>query len=234
MNSDFKMQMEFLQPWSTFVMKTQLPPEVHQKMLKITDKIIENEESPKTDHRIIVDEFIIDKETLKQEELLLFFSDVSRHFVIQQFLQMYPGEEERKKILDDDWYIDITSGWTVSQKDNEYQPFHFHPGSAVSMVMYLKIPEYLPREYSKWEDYDGSICFFHNNAGNKSDWKLPSIHQPWGASSMILKPQLGDFYIFPSSLDHLVYPFRTVNGKGERRSVSLNAIFSNKDKIKKQ
>ena len=145
MNSDFKMQMEFLQPWSTFVMKTQLPPEVHQKMLKITDKIIENEESPKTDHRIIVDEFIIDKETLKQEELLLFFSDVSRHFVIQQFLQMYPGEEERKKILDDDWYIEITSGWTVSQKDNEYQPFHFHPGSAVSMVMYLKIPEYLPR-----------------------------------------------------------------------------------------
>jgi len=48
---------------------------------------------------------------------------------------------------------------------------------------------------------------------------------------------VGDFFIFPASQQHFVYPFRTPDGKGERRSVSFNAVFSSKteqDKIKKQ
>jgi hypothetical protein len=35
----------------------------------------------------------------------------------------------------------------------------------------------------------------------------------------------------------MVYPFRTADGKGERRSISFNAVFSNKseqEQIKKQ
>ncbi len=40
-----EMEVELLQPWSTFVMKTQLPPEVLQKMLKITDEIVANVEN---------------------------------------------------------------------------------------------------------------------------------------------------------------------------------------------
>ena len=37
-----EMQVELLQPWSTFVMKTQLPSLILEKMIKITDEIIEN------------------------------------------------------------------------------------------------------------------------------------------------------------------------------------------------
>ena len=48
---------------------------------------------------------------------------------------------------------------------------------------------------------------------------------------------VGEFFIFPSSQDHQVYPFRTPDGKGERRSVSFNASFSSKsdqDTLRKQ
>ena len=44
----FKMQFELLQPWSTFVMKTQLPPPILEKMIRITDKIVENAENEKS------------------------------------------------------------------------------------------------------------------------------------------------------------------------------------------
>ena len=37
-----------------------------------------------------------------------------------------------------------------------------------------------------------------------------------------------DFFIFPSTQAHCVYPFRTADGKGERRSVAFNASFSSK------
>ena len=48
---------------------------------------------------------------------------------------------------------------------------------------------------------------------------------------------MGDFFIFPSSQQHWVYPFRTPDGKGERRSVSFNAVFSSKteqERLKKE
>ena len=38
----YEMQFELLQPWSTFVMKTKLPPPILEKMLKITDEIVAN------------------------------------------------------------------------------------------------------------------------------------------------------------------------------------------------
>ena len=40
MTSETEIQFELLQPWSTFVMKTQLPSEFLEKMIKITDEII--------------------------------------------------------------------------------------------------------------------------------------------------------------------------------------------------
>ena len=61
--------------------------------------------------------------------------------------------------------------------------------------------------------------------------------QRWGSPTFTYQPQVGDFFIFPASQQHWVYPFRTPDGKGERRSVSFNAVFSSKteqEQLKKQ
>jgi len=238
----YEMHFEFLQPWSTFVMKTQLPPEILQKMLKITDEIVANAETAKSwGHNLagqIKDELVLDLEILEQEDLTAFFLDMTRQFVIQQTLQKNPMVKEA--ILNDEWYTKILDMWIISQKDNEYNPIHTHTNCHISTVMYLKIPEYLPSRKSRQvvlksqnntTSYsigeDGAICFVNNAVRD----------QIWATATMTILPAVGDFYIFPASQGHTVYPFRTPDGKGERRSVSFNATFTSKEEqeeIRKQ
>ena len=42
MTMEYEIRYDLLQPWSTFVMKTELPPDILEKMLRISDEIIEN------------------------------------------------------------------------------------------------------------------------------------------------------------------------------------------------
>ena len=102
--------------------------------------------------------------------------------------------------------------WMISQKDNEYNPIHVHTNCDVSAVFYLKIPEYLPGR-KEHINPDGSIVFV-NNTGTDTRYSN-SIAPFW--------PIVGDMFIFGGKQLHGVYPFRTKDGKGERRSVSFNA-----------
>ena len=224
----FNMHFEMLQPWSTFVMKTQLPQKILEKMIRITDKIVDNAENERShgEHLAgqIKDELWVDHEILEREEVMGFFLDVSRNFVIQQMCQSQPMV--RQEILNDEWYTQMLSMWVISQKDNEYNPCHIHTECSLSTVMYLKIPEYLSSRKSHRND-DGAINF--TGPGTKDPH--------WGNPTMKLQPKVGDFFIFPASQQHFVYPFRTPDGKGERRSVSFNVIFSSKseqERLKKQ
>ena len=92
--------------------------------------------------------------------------------------------------------------------------------------MLLKIPEYLPSRKFYYINQvmtdigeDGAITFTNNT----------SLDNVWGVPVLQILPQVGDFYIFPASMLHQVHPFRTPDGKGERRSVSFNAVFSTKE-----
>ena len=220
---NFQMRFDLLQPWSTFVMKTQLPSPIFEKMIKITDEIVENKESATSAGEglagQIEDEFHIALNILEQEELMVFFLNVCKTYAVQAFCQTFPLSKE--KYLKEEWQqqleTEITYMWIVSQKDNEYNPIHTHTNSHLSAVMYLKIPEFLPVRKSHRDLDDGAIGFT-NNVG-----KDPL----WGNSTITLRPQVGDFFIFPASQQHFVYPFRTVDGRGERRSVSFNAVINN-------
>ena len=153
-----------------------------------------------------------------------FFWDISRNFVIQQMCQCHPVGKQA--IFDEEWYTQMLSMWIISQKDNEYNPCHVHTECALSTVMYLKIPEYLPSRKSHRQD-DGAIAFT-GPAGKD---------HVWGNPNLTYRPQVGDFFLFPASQQHMVYPFRTTDGKGERRSVSFNAVFSSKteqERLKKE
>ena len=72
------------------------------------------------------------------------------------------------------------------------------------------------------------------NTINKSQfWTVnaPSLEQPWdpiepmqnlfSEPTLTIKPEVGDFYMFPNYLLHAVYPF--YESDDERRSVSFNA-----------
>tara|TARA_R100001377_G_C3194917_1_gene112305 strand:+ start:1716 stop:2408 length:693 start_codon:yes stop_codon:yes gene_type:complete len=113
-----------------------------------------------------------------------------------------------------DYSLQFISGWLVRQFNTEYNPVHLHTNCRMSCVGYLKLPEGIEKEWE--EDYKdhhpshGHIQFVNGSAGNYS------------ATNFMVKPQVGDFYVFPSDLFHCVYPFYT---EGERRSFSANFNF---------
>jgi len=110
-----------------------------------------------------------------------------------------------------EYRVEVSSGWFVRQFENEYNPVHVHLGCTLSCVGYLKLPDGIEKEWE--EDYKdhhpshGHIQFVHGQAANHT------------GSNFLVKPQVGDFFVFPSHLHHCVYPFKT---KGERRSFSVN------------
>jgi len=57
----------------------------------------------------------------------------------------------------DDFYINMkfVSGWIVNQKENEYNPAHYHSNCSISAVLYLKVPEFRPRGFVGKKNIDG-------------------------------------------------------------------------------
>ena len=107
--------------------------------------------------------------------------------------------------------LNIMGGWFVRQYAGDYNPLHIHTGAALSCVGYLKLPDGIEAEWA--EDYrdhhpsHGHLQFAHGTDAHYS------------VSNFMIKPRVGDFWIFPSYMFHCVYPFRS---DGERRSFSMN------------
>ena len=108
--------------------------------------------------------------------------------------------------------------WVVSQYAGDFNPVHIHDAN-LSGVCFLKIPSGFEEEYKKEDHHPTVGCLEF----------LGSIPNHFARHSYIVRPEVGDFYLFPSWLAHQVYPFRC---EGERRSMSFNVHFSTKDPVK--
>ena len=114
--------------------------------------------------------------------------------------------------INKEFNVKVVDGWFVRQFAGEYNPLHVHPNSQMSCVGYLALPDNIEKEWE--EDYkDHHPCNGHIEFSSGDPVSLFTL------SSFRVKPQIGDFYIFPGHLKHCVYPFMT---EGERRSFSIN------------
>jgi uncharacterized protein (TIGR02466 family) len=105
--------------------------------------------------------------------------------------------------------IGIESVWVNYMKEGEFNPPHTHSAD-LSCVLYLNIPEDMIKNKENHvadSPAPGSIVFrYGENLKNNIYFQN-------------FFPEIGDFYIFPSWLQHYVYPFKS---KGERISLSAN------------
>ena len=104
------------------------------------------------------------------------------------------------------------SVWVVSQFAGDFNPIHIHDAN-LSGVAFLKIPPGYEKEYKKEDHHPTAGCLEF----------LGSMPNHFSRHSYIVKPEVGDFYLFPSWLTHQVYPFRS---EGERRSMAFNVHFT--------
>lgn len=99
--------------------------------------------------------------------------------------------------------------WINFQHKHEFNPLHNHTG-ILSMIIYIDVPEEIDRENENSEFHhprNGVVGFV---AGQSDLWHQNNIE---------LSPKTGDMLIFPATLHHLVYPFKS---DVERVSLSCN------------
>ena len=209
------MKVTFVRPFGPVILKTELSEEIlkdlNQDCLDIGDNKKEKVDWSDQLAGRVQEEYHITKDLLIKHAVWI-------NAVTSRYL--FPNDkdfEENKGRFK----VGISSGWYVRSYDGDFNPAHFHTGCQISTIGFLKLPDDM-EEYWKEEDKD------HNPFGGYTDFRYGTIGLNC-PNNMKTKPKVGDFYMFPSWLDHCVYPFRSKfknpDTKGERRSFSLNIIY---------
>ena len=122
-------------------------------------------------------------------------------------------EEYLKIIGKPNWNLDLSIAWINEMKSGEYNPTHFHEGInseiGLSSVLMLKRPDWYGVEASREErPANGWLGF---SGGDQA---------PLSSSQIRVDAQVGEFYVFPYTLLHEVYPFNSTDEV--RRTMSYN------------
>jgi uncharacterized protein (TIGR02466 family) len=205
------------QPWSAPLLHISLNPRPLRQLIRITDTISRDPNRISYNDKLageIENEWQIPTSTFNFHSFKSYIKSLSWKYFETLTSQYHIENDEIPESLvifkTNITEIKLISSWFNDQVDNEYNPMHNHTG-ILSGVLYLKIPEYLPSRKTK--DTDGSISFIGNES--KTDGVMTN-------STITISPKVGDLFLFPSSLKHQVYPFRTTDGTGIRRSLSFN------------
>ncbi len=217
----FQMNYHLHRPWADILFETRLPPQILEKMVEVSDEVLGDSQRTNWGNNLagqIKDEPLIPPSLIKEYNLTEFFGNMVLEYVHQCNLQKAPPAFHKDmERLRSTIQVTINSMWIVEQQPGEYNPIHVHTSCDISSVMYLKTPNFLPSQKTERDD-DGAIVFL--GAAGQSGGQLKT-------NSIKVKPKVGQFFIFPSHMQHTVYPYKT-NDDFARRSVSFNASFEYK------
>ena len=220
-----ELNINLLQPWSVPVMHMVLPPNILNPMIRLTDKLVADSQTPSHGKKLVGQierELTINQEDLEKIEVSEFFEEVSKQFAVICQCQKYPRNAEA--IRKETWLAQVLETWIVSQQPGEYNPLHMHANCLISAVMYLKVPKFKPSLKTHRVDDDGSIIFA-SNVGPDTEFSQPVLS---------VQPSVGDFFVFGANQLHSVNPYQCEEGDPERSSVSFNAIFKSKTLFEQQ
>ena len=97
MNSkDYESEYELLQPWSSFILKTKLPKRILERMLKLTDEIVNNSKSKNHGPTLagqIEWEPTIDIDLVKKMGMIDYFYRTIAQYCMRTHLQTNPFDE---------------------------------------------------------------------------------------------------------------------------------------------
>jgi len=202
---------DIYQPFGPSILKTKLPDLYVDALNKQVDKVLDDKklsEERDWSHNLagnVKKEISIDHIAIKTfPEFLATISQEYAKNVLPDYLPK--GTKVSFRV------------WAVSQVAGDFNPMHIHD-SNLSGVCFLKVPPNYEEEYKKEDHHPTAGCLEF----------LGSVPNHFARHSFLVKPEVGDFYLFPSWLTHQVYPFRS---EGERRSMAFNVHFSLENPLK--
>jgi len=131
-------------------------------------------------------------------DILKWFYSIFEHYLIWNKTQQFN--------------MSINSIWVNEMKAGDYNPVHIHQGklfTGLSSVMILKLPKDMGPEIARPDQpMNGQLQIL----GNVSGQFVTGDYSP--------QMKIGDFYVFPYDMRHVVYPF--TNKKEKRRTLVCN------------
>ena len=136
------------------------------------------------------------------EDVLKWFYSIFKHYLDLNNMQ--------------DYHMNVNSIWVNEMKAGDYNPVHIHQGSiftGLSSVMILKLPkDYGPELTRPDQPMNGQLQILGNASGQ------------FAITDYAPEVKIGDFYVFPYDVRHVVYPFS--NKKAKRRTLVCNMDVS--------
>lgn len=199
------LSMGIMKPFGPSIVRVKLPEIIVSQMNDYVDNVLKDEKKVKAlDHGSqlagnVTQEFVLEAEFMENIKWVEFIG-----LACNEWLKRTSDKELKS--------INIIRSWINRQFENEYNPVHHHAGH-ISGVGYLKVPQHMgsPVQESKAGNSNGNLVLMHGSVNIFSN----AIFE--------IKPEVGDFYMFPNYLQHGVYPFSGTDE--ERRSVSFNAVL---------
>lgn len=188
-----------IKPFGPSIAKVKIPKRIIDSLNDHFDKSINEKKLNQMGHRLagnVKEEIRLDAQILESSGWFKFLSEVSVFYV---------SHVTQKKITE----FNLIDSWIVRQFENEYNPAHWH-GGHISGAGFLKIPDFGDTIQKNKDNFNGKLQLLH---GSRQFMSSPLFS---------ITPQVGDFYLFPNYLIHLVYPFKNKENQ-ERRSISFNA-----------
>ena len=194
---------EVLKPFGPSIVKIKMPNEMIKEINDYVDLVIDDEQKIK---RLDEGDKLIGK---VQQEFLMevdFMKKIKWAEFLASNVSNWAKDELKKEIKN----FQLIKSWVVRQFKNDYNPVHWHSGD-ISGVGYLKVPSNLGMtvQPDKTTNENGKLQLIFGS---------PNL---FSKSTFLVKPKIGDFYLFPNYLMHTVYPFSGTDE--ERRSISFNA-----------
>jgi len=208
-------------PWAQLVCSTEIPEDKLVKFYAISNEILDEVKNTEDNHGGGV---IPLPWTISDDKFVKY--DVKNYLMnmVQNYMKTILSNGNVQSNLNDivpggphtQWNTRITDAWVVSQKENDYIPVHTHHNQKefckISGVLYLKVPEQIQsnnNDIAIKGGKDGQLVFTGMGGADLFSTTI----------QFSIPPEAGWMYLFPSTLNHQVYPFK---GKGERRGISFN------------
>ena len=220
--SDQRVQVHHLPAVTMF--ETQLPEEMVTTLNDYLDNLLEDQ-SRKSHAGTLVgqihrgEELTMDHEVEELQEFRHYICQMGADY-ITTFSQTTGAKLKPK-------YVDIDELWSVHSFEGDYNPVHDHGTKTlmgISTTCWTKVPEQIGKlgdssynkDYTLYDDSGACDGFLAFTYGRNELMNTERLRPP---QSVSMQPRVGRLLMFPSWMQHMVYPFF---GEGERRTVAAN------------
>ena len=210
---------------SVFVLETTMPQSMIDSVNDYMDEYKEKKDRQSLKHTLVGqihkgEQLLLDHEDERMIEYNKLVCNLGADY-INYFASSGAGTK-----LKNSKQVMIDETWSVHSYDGDYNPIHDHGTKTVmgiSTTAWTKVPEQIGAKaeantptyslYNESGHSDGCISFQYGMNSVLDRERL----RP--AQSFVMTPEVGKLLVFPSWLQHMVYPFK---GEGERRTIASN------------